>query len=155
MKFIRTLSTALTLLLTTLPAFTQAQVQPQQQFETRSGDYTVYHSLFPSSFLQPNIASTYNITRSRDRLVLNVSVTRNDADTGVETQSARVTGTRSDLIHTQPIEFREIREKDAVYYIAEIRATSEAVFYFDLKVQPDPNRPPIAVQFNKRVSPEK
>jgi hypothetical protein len=126
----------------------------EQQFATEAGEYTVHHSLFPSSFLQPKIASSYNITRSRDRLVLNVSVTRgNSAE--VRTQSARVSGTRSDLIHTQPIEFREIREKDAVYYIAEIRATSEAVYYFDLKVQPDPNRPPISVKFNRRVAPEK
>lgn len=132
-----------------------ASARAQQQFETKSGDYTVYHSLFPSSFLQPNIASSYNITRARDRLVLNVSVTHGSGGEEMRTQSAIVSGTRSDLIHTQPIEFREIREKDAVYYIAEIRATSEAVFYFDLKVQPDPDRPPISVKFNKRVSPEK
>ncbi len=140
------------LLLATVLANTPARAE--QQFETKAGEYTVHHSLFPSSFLQPNIASSYNITRSKDRLVLNVSVTRGGSGE-VRTQSARVSGTRSDLIHTLPIEFREIREKDAVYYIAEIRATSEAVYYFDLKVQPDPNRPSFSVQFNRRVAPEK
>ncbi len=141
----------LMMLLSSLLAGTSARAQ--QQFESKSGAYTVYHSLFPSSFLQPNIASSYNITRAKDRLVLNVSVTHGS---GAEsrTQSARVSGTHSDLIHTMPIEFREIREKDAVYYVAEIRASSEAVFYFDLKVQPDPDKPPISVKFNKRVSPE-
>ena len=126
----------------------------QQQFETKSGDYTVFHSLFPSSFLQPNIASSYNIVRSKDRLVLNLSVLRGSgADS--RPQSAIVSGTRSDLIHSQAIEFREIREKNAIYYIAEIRATSEEVLYFDLQVQPDPNKAPISVKFNKQVSPEK
>jgi hypothetical protein len=140
-------------ILVLLTAFACSPGWAEQPFEKRSGEYTVYYSLFPSSFLQPDIAATYNITRGKDRLVLNISVTKGSgADSRPE--SALVSGTRSDLIHSQPLSFREIREKNAVYYIADVRATSRATLYFDLKVQPDPNEPPIEVRFNKEVFPE-
>jgi hypothetical protein len=134
-------------------AITQTQAQQQQPFEKTSGDYTVHYSLFPSSFVQPDIAAAYGITRARDRVILNVSVRRiSDGDN--RAQSALVRGTSSDLIHSQSLEFREIREQGAIYYLAELRASSRATLYFDLNITPDPNAPAITVQFNREVFPE-
>lgn len=131
----------------------QAQLPAQQPFEKQSGDYTVYYSLFPSSFLQADIAGAYGIIRARDRAILNVSV-RHTTDDGSEARSALVKGTSSDLIHSLRLEFQEIREQGAVYYIAEVRVSNPATLYFDLQVQPDPNAPAIEVRFNKKVFPE-
>ena len=131
----------------------QAQAPAQQQFEKRSGDYTVYYSLFPSSFLQADIAGTYGITRAKDRAILNVSVRQHAGNTS-EAQSALVRGTSSDLIHSLPLDFQEIREQGAVYYIAEVRVSNPATLYFDLQVQPDPTSAAIQVRFNKEVFPE-
>jgi len=139
------------LLLGKYPA--QAQAPAQQPFEKRSGDYTVYYSVFPSSFLQPDIAGTYGLTRAKDRAILNVSVRRHSGEAS-EAQSALVRGTSSDLIHSLPLEFKEIREKGAVYYIAEVRVSNEATLYFDIQVQPDPNSAAIKLRFNKQVFPE-
>jgi hypothetical protein len=131
----------------------QAQGPAQQQFEKRSGDYTVHYSLFPSSFLQADIAGTYGITRAKDRAILNVSVRHHRGNTS-EAQSALVRGTSSDLIHSLPLKFQEIREQGAVYYIAEVRISNPATLYFDLQVKPDPNSAAIQVRFNKEVFPE-
>lgn len=131
----------------------QAQAPAQQQFEKRYGDYTIYYSLFPSSFLQADIAGSYGITRARDRAILNVSVRHHSGDTSAA-QSALVRGTSSDLIHSLPLEFQEIREQGAVYYIAEVRVSNPATLYFDLQVQPNPNSAAIEVRFNKEVFPE-
>jgi hypothetical protein len=131
----------------------QAQLPSQQQFEKQSGDYTVYYSLFPSSFLQADIAASYGIIRARDRAILNISV-RHTTGSGSEAQSALVKGTSSDLIHSRRLEFQEIREQDAVYYLAEVRVSNQATLYFDLQVQPDPNAPAIELRFNKEVFPE-
>jgi hypothetical protein len=131
----------------------QAQLQAPQQFEKQSGDYTVYYSLFPSSFLQADIAGSYGIIRAKDRAILNVSVRHATGDGG-EAQSALVKGSSSDLIHSRQLKFQEIHEQGAIYYIAEVRVSNPATLYFDLQVQPDPNAPAIEVRFNKDVFPE-
>ena len=134
-----------------LAASTVAAQQEPLQFEKKSGPYTVYYSLFPSTFLQPEIAETYAITRGKNNMVLNVSVRetlKDGADRGV---SAVVTGTRSDLIHKLPLEFIKIREQDAIYYLAQITVTGTPTLYFDLQVQADPNASPISIVFQRRL----
>lgn len=135
-----------------LPALANTALS-QDKFEQRSGEYTVYYSLFPSSFLLPEVAESTGITRARDRAILNVSVRRGEGGDSRE-QSALVRGTSSDLIHSRELEFKEIREQGAIYYLAEIRVSSQAKVYFDLQVAPDPNKPAIEVRFNREVYPE-
>lgn len=125
-----------------------------EQFEKRSGEYTVYYSLFPSSFLLPDIAEKVGITRGRNHTVLNVSVRRADTENTNREQSALVKGTSSDLVHNKPLEFIEVREQGAIYYLAEIETSNPARLYFDLQVSPNPNKPPIEIKFNREVYPE-
>jgi hypothetical protein len=125
----------------------------EKKYEQRHGDYTVYYSVFPSSFLQADIAANLGITRSRDRAVLNVSLRHGKGDASSE-QSALVQGTSSDLIHSRPLVFKEVREQGAIYYLAEIRVSSQATLYFDLQVSPNPDDPPLKVSFNQEVFPE-
>ena len=127
-------------------------------FEVQSGPYTVYYSLFPSTFLRPEVAAAYGIVRGKNRAVLNVSILERVAEGDRETtrgKSALVRGTRSDLIHKTPLEFAEVREQDAVYYLAEVPfgGTSPRL-YFELRVEPDPDASPIDISFSKQLSAE-
>lgn len=127
--------------------------QAQPQFEHKSGDYTIYYSLFPSSFLQAEVAGRYGLTRAKDRAILNISIRKDEGNTSRE-QAALVRGTSSDLIHSLPLEFEEVREQGAIYYLAEVRTSSQATLYFDLQISPDPNAAAIELRFNREVFPE-
>lgn len=121
---------------------------------TTAGDYTVYYTVFPSSFLQPDVAGAYNLVRAKDRYILNVSVRKRLGDNKDREHSAIVSGTRSDLIHKLPLKFTEVREQGAVYYLAEVRVSTAEKLYFKLSVQPDPNQSPIIIEFQKQVFPD-
>ncbi len=97
-------------------------------------NHELLYSLVPSTFLSDSVASAYGITRAADRTLVNVSLRRKLADgTDVE-QSAQVSGSYSDLIQKKPLEFREVREQGAIYYIAEFRHGDRETLRFDIGV---------------------
>jgi len=113
--------------------------------ETRQfGAYELHYSVFTSDFLQPDIAAAYGIVRAKDRALLNVAVRRDGATVG-----ATLAGTRSDLIRKTPLEFREIREEQAVYYIAEFGFVDGETVYFDISVLPAGETRPLVLQFQQ------
>lgn len=84
----------------------------------RIGDFEAHYSLLPTTFLKADIAARYGITRGRDRALLNVSIL--DAD-GVPVNAA-LSGRVRDLLGQQrPLEFQEVQEGQAVYYLATVR----------------------------------
>ena len=139
-------------------ALTSSLLADEQPFEATAGPYTVYYSLFPSTFLRAEVAQAYGMVRAKNRAVLNVSV-RERIDEGAQAptreKSAVVRGTSNDLIHKTPLQFTEVREQGALYYLAEVRfgGTSPRL-YFDLQIEPDPGAPPIAISFSKQMSAE-
>ena len=112
------------------------------------GDYEVHYSLFQSSFLQPSIASGYSIVRARDRAVLTIAVRRSsDSPAGIAVGAA-VSGKRGDLIYSNALDFREIREEQAIYYLADFAFISGEAIYFDLTIRPEGEPGTLSLQFN-------
>jgi hypothetical protein len=122
------------------------------------GNRIVYYNVFPSTDLLPEVAARYQLTRANDRVVLNISL----RDTKLEnlSQAATVTGTYSDLIEAKKLEFREVREPGAVYYIAELRVMNREVLRFDVTVLPqeaggDAPAPPLTLTFTRKFAVDK
>ncbi|MFQ3201238.1 MAG: hypothetical protein ACI9SK_001969, partial [Zhongshania sp.] len=63
---------------------------------------------------------------------------------------ADITGNSSDLIYINTLEFREVIEQDAIYYIAEFDISNDERQNFRLSVSVD-NRPSYDIQFNKML----
>jgi hypothetical protein len=102
-------------------------------FRQLSDDYTVHFTVFPSSFLTAGVAKAYQLTRGKDRALLNLSITNNHSQgLGI---AAKLTGTARNLMQQQyQLEFIEIREQDAVYYLAPFRFINEEIMYFDVDI---------------------
>ena len=97
------------------------------------GDWEVHYSLFPTEFLNPQIASQYQVTRGRDRALLNISV----LDVNDNPVRAEVAGTMTNLLsQQQSLAFREILEGVAVYYLAPVRHTDREVLRFRITIRP-------------------
>ena len=108
-----------------------AQAQQSETF----GPYELYYSVVNTTFLDPKVAETYGITRGEKRAILNLAVRENLAD-GSEARAMVLQGRTSDLIQKQTLEFREVREGEAIYYIAEFAFINEEWRFFDIDFRP-------------------
>ena len=106
-----------------------ANAEQKQQL----GPWEAHYALVPTSFLKPDIAARYEITRGRDRAMLNISV----LDEAGNAVAVDITGTVINLLsQRQPIEFREVREGPAIYYLAQVKHTDREVLRFEVDITP-------------------
>ena len=97
-------------------------------------DYQIHYSAFNSSFVAPEVASVYDISRGEDRGLVNIAVVPAGAEAG---KTALVKGTVNDLLQRQQtLEFMEIRDGDAVYYLAPFQFENEDPLTFRISVRP-------------------
>ncbi len=106
-----------------------------QQSET-FGPFELHYSVVNTTFLDPKIAATYGITRGEKRAILNLAV-RENLTTGSAARAMVLQGRTWDLIQNQTLEFREIREGEAIYYIAEFPFINEEWRFFEVDFRPD------------------
>lgn len=113
------------------------------------GGYTVHYNAIPTTALDAGVARGYGITRSGSRALLNIAVLRKGVDNAeAQAVSAQVVAhVRSLTGQRNPIELRELRDQDAIYYIGEFRIRGEENLRFDLEVTPDGTTRPIRVRF--------
>lgn len=93
-------------------------------------DVDVHYSAFNSSFLQPQIAAAAGLTRAGSQGVLNIAVLRNGKPI-VATVSGQVRNLMGQLNN---LSFRQVREGDAVYYLAQF-PIGEETLSFSINVQ--------------------
>lgn len=126
-------------------ASAQAQPEPpaariiEQKPWQDHGDYRVLISHFNSDFLQPATASALGLTRAANQAIINIAVTHKGAD-GYYSLGlpAQVSGHSVNLMQQQKtLDFVEVAEQTATYYLAPVRITNEEVLHFSLTVQID------------------
>jgi hypothetical protein len=108
--------------------------------------------VFNSTFVTPSVAQTYQLTRARDRSLVNISITRTSDEGTRLGLPALIKGTASNLIQQQrSLTFREIDEGNAVYYIAPLRHSNEEVMNFAIDVQPQGEEKSFQVRFTRTL----
>lgn len=105
-----------------------------QQVET-FGPFDLHYSVVNTTFLDPQVAATYGITRGKKRAILNLAVRQKVAN-GSEPRTMLLQGRTWDLIQNQKLNFREIREGEAIYYIAEFPFINEEWRFFEIDFRP-------------------
>ena len=110
----------------TMPATVSVQAEQQQ----RLGPYEVHYVVVRSSFFSEAIAEQYDIVRGRDRALMNISVLENGAPV-----TAALGGTVINLLEQRTtLEFREVEEGSAVYYLAEVRYTDRETLRYRVTI---------------------
>ena len=120
------LKVPLILLLACLVLLTPAASMAEQK-ET-FGAYEVHYIVIPTTFLKPQMAAKYGITRSENRSLLNVSVLHH----GTPVEAKLAAHTKNLLSQINQLEFDEVREGPAIYYLALIRHSDEEVHQISL-----------------------
>ncbi|MCL1051288.1 DUF4426 domain-containing protein [Shewanella abyssi] len=99
------------------------------------GNYDIHYVALSSTFLTPSIAKAYGIKRSGYTGILNISV----LDTSVEGNPAvaiEITGIANNLLDARvELKFREIREGDSIYYIAEVPYRDDQEINFNIALK--------------------
>ena len=99
----------------------------------RFGDFEAHYVVFPSTFVQSEIAHQYGLRRGPGLAIVNVSVL-DASGTGV---ACAIAGHSKNLLdQVSPLTFKEVREGDAVYYLAEVRHADQEVLRFSLTITP-------------------
>ena len=118
---------ALLLCLLTLSLSLPASAERLQRF----GELEVHYSVFNSTFLQPDIAAASGLERSKQRGVINIALRK-----GSQAQAGTVSGQVRNLLgQRSPLTFREQREGEAFYYLAQFTIDSREQLVFELQVQ--------------------
>jgi len=120
-------------------------------------DVTVHYSLVNSSVIEPKISTLYNLKRSKNRALLNISVVKNL--TKEDTREGKVKGLTANIFgqavtlvgHLKKLDFKEIKEENAVYYIATFPISNGERLSFDLKIQPNKVGKLIPIKFKQQV----
>ena len=112
------------------------------------GDFVVHFSAQSTDQLQPEVARAYNIVRSKNRAMLNVSILR-EADNvpvpgDVQVKTVNLTG------QLKNVTMRRIDEQDAIYYIGETPVANRETLIFDITVQPEGVDTPSEVRFKRQ-----
>jgi hypothetical protein len=132
-----------------------ASVQAQQDAVemakpyVKFGDNTVHFNLFSSTMLTPSTAKATGFTRADDIILLNIALVKGAAHSG---SPATVVGHYKNLLQQQrDLEFREINETDATYYLAAFRVTDEDILHFSIEVTPIGSEQSHTVEFSRKM----
>lgn len=94
------------------------------------GNWDVHYIAFPAPVLTPEIAQQYQLQRSKYNAVVNISVLDSSSQ---HAQKVTISGSAKDLTGRQrALEFSEVTEGDAVYYLAQLPFRHEQRFSFTI-----------------------
>jgi len=121
--------------------------EPAGETSRDIGDYVVHFNALSSDQISPEVAQTYNIVRSKNRAMLNVSVVRESdgqsVPATVDVKTVNLTG------QLKNVSMRRIDEQDAVYYIGETPVAHRETLVFDITVTPEGASTPTEVRFKR------
>ncbi|MDH3273143.1 MAG: DUF4426 domain-containing protein [Gammaproteobacteria bacterium] len=124
------------------------EAQPAGATSTDIGDHVVHFSAQSTDQLPPEVARAYNIVRSKNRAMLNVSVleeaTNSPVAAAVTVKTVNLTG------QLKSVTMREIKEQDAIYYIGEVPVANRETLIFDISVMPDGSDKSSDVRFKRQ-----
>ena len=95
------------------------------------GPWKVHYSAFNSSFLTPEVARTYGLERSRYNGIVNIAVQNKQGvaqAVGISGEARNLTGT------LRTLNFQEVKEGNAIYYLAVLPYRNEDTYQFTLKI---------------------
>ena len=108
-----------------------------QSESQRFAEFEVIYTIVNSTFVEPEVASRYQIVRAKDRAFVNLVVLAKTDAGYTRRVSAKLEGRTWDLFQNQFLEFQEIREGDAIYYIADFEFSDEELRFFTINLLPE------------------
>ena len=115
------------------------------------GDYVLHFNAISTDALQPEVARAYNITRSKNRAMLNVSIIRKVEGTIGQSVAGSVSATANNLTgQLKNLTLRQVQEGDAVYYIGDVAVANGETLVFNVDATPINETSRFSVRFSRQ-----
>lgn len=115
----------------------------QAEQKVLMGAYEVHYIVIPTTTLNAKVADRYGLVRAKDRALVNISVI--DADG--KAHAAQVSGRSRNLLEqSQTLQFQEVREGSAIYYLALLHHADEEHHRIEIDVATSDRQRTIAWQ---------
>lgn len=139
-RLIASIAAALVLSLATAQASSPERVE-------RFDDITIYYNAMPTTGLAPDVASDYDLQRSRVRGLLTIAVQQGGEPVNARID-ARVLNPRDQL---QTIRMREHTAGDSIYSVGTFRMEDGERMRFEVRVRPQDHDDEYLVEFSQRL----
>ncbi len=98
------------------------------------GKMNVHYIAIDSTFLTPEIARAYGIIRSRYKGLINISVLDNTKQNTPAKTVSIIGKAKNNLGQFKKLAFKEVKEGNAIYYLAQISYNNEETVHFELTI---------------------
>lgn len=120
--------------------------------EKEAGDYVIYYNAFNSSFIQPNVAKSYNLPRSGTTGILNVSIHKKNDQHRPDAISVNIQGrAKNNLSQIEELAFREIKEEQAIYYLADFQFRNQEEIDLSFVIRIPGMQQPIELSLSQKL----
>ena len=128
-----------------------APAQESNETFQEFGNYEVHYNALRTDTLAPDIARSYGIQRSTNRVMLNVTILHKEADHAPRKPVDGVVQVDAYNLNGQlkNMEIRRLSEGDAIYYIGEVSISGAEILVFDITVTPAGETTPLRVKFKR------
>ncbi|HEX2493392.1 MAG TPA: DUF4426 domain-containing protein [Steroidobacter sp.] len=125
--------------------------QPLDATFQNFGDYEIHYNALRTDELTPEIARSYGIQRSANRVMLNVAVLRRQADRAGRTPVEADVNVDAYNLNGQlkNLQMRRVSEGDAIYYIGEVAIAGTEILVFDIAATPSGVTSPLRVKLKR------
>lgn len=115
------------------------------------GDYTIHYVAFTTDMLSPEVARLYEIRRSKNRAMLNVSVLKKVLGATGKPVKAQLRATATNVNRQlKKLSVRELVRQGAIYYIAETTVNNEETLDFELQITPEGESVALSLSFRQQ-----
>jgi hypothetical protein len=133
------------------PPERSAAAQPLEATFQDFGEYEVHYNALRTDSLTPEVARSYGIQRSANRVMLTVTALQKEADrtprkpveADVKVDAYNLNG------QLKNIEMRRVSEGEAIYYIGEVSISGAEILVFDIGVTPSGAPAPLRVKLKR------
>lgn len=123
---------------------------PSEPTSLDLGEFQLHYNAVRTDMLTPEVARAYDIERSANRVLLNVSLLHENADGTTSAADGAVTATAYNLTgQTKDLTMRRVNEGASIYYIGEVGISGNEILVFDISVVPPGQNTRHTVQFKR------
>ncbi len=128
-----------------------APVEPATSSSRDFGDYVLHFNAIRTDSLTPEVARSYNIVRSPNRALVNISIVKKVEDSTGLPVTGTVTAQAVNLNgQFKELSLREIREGEAVYYIGDVAVAGDETLLISVDATPVDTTSPLSVRFQRQ-----
>nr|WP_225874281.1 DUF4426 domain-containing protein [Vibrio algicola] len=104
-----------------------------EQFKTIKNS-EIHYSAFNSSLITADVATQYQLKRNGHSAILNISVL-DKSKLGKPAVDAKISGSAKNLLgQTKTLEFKQIKEGKAIYYLAQFAISDQENLTFNINI---------------------